>query len=180
MRPAGHAGALVRSRLRDLRGSRSRIAQIKSHLVAANSDQVAMMERCDFDPLAVDKGTRVARQILEHKFRSAALKLGMTRCDCGITEQSDVALLGATNDCYGLLQTKLASAQPSRLYRQPGGLGQLLNQADKQTDHQADCAQPEQSGEQAAAGQRADSVKGDSTQKPARHASGRTLEDIRG
>src|SRR5215472_2655645 len=68
--------------------ARLRIAQEKSHLVAAEPDQIAVMQRRGFDPQAVYEGTGVAGQVLKGEVGSAALNLRMTRRNRGVTEQS--------------------------------------------------------------------------------------------
>ena len=85
---------------------------------------------------------------------------------CGVSEQADLGLLGASDGCDRLFQPELASAQTAGLDLQPGGLGQFLHQSDKQSDREANHAQAEQARKEPSSGDTADQVEGDSPKKP--------------
>src|ERR1039458_8747721 len=161
-----------------LAGRRRRPAQMEQHFVAANVDSIAVAQVNAFDSLAVDERPVLHREISDYIVGAAPFYYGVSHLHGWIAEQADRIFLGAADRRARAFDPVLASAQPSVLDRDPGGLGQLLYQPDEQSDRKAGDRFAKEPRRKAAADDRADQIEADATDRSAHQSAQRSLGNI--
>ena len=151
---------------------------MEHHFVAANVDSIAVVQIDGLDSLAVDEGAFLHREISDHVVGAASLDHRVALLHRRIAEQADRIFLGAADRRARAFDSILASAQSSLLDGDPRGLGQLLHQADEQSDRKAGDRFAEESRRQTAADDCADQVEGDSADGSANQSADRALGNV--
>jgi hypothetical protein len=104
----------------------------------------------------------------------------MTRLDCRILEEIDIAL-GRAADHRGVSeQNELLASQRPGPHEQPRGLGPVFHQSDEQSDHQPDDRKAHAAAHRRLVGrsqEHVDRIKEHAPQQPTQHAPDHTVDD---